>query len=169
MEIVEFFTARQAFKFESNPVMSSRSFYRYQVPGEFAGPDIEALERVRNTEGNEYLRCPLTEDLGGIVAREDDVAPKLRDYLNEHGCIVAERRIITQFDCYVVFRVFNHYNDNPNAPLFRLWRAADLKELSISQYASVEFVDWLKENFDTSGLRFDYIYREEPYESLYEG
>ena len=63
----------------------------------------------------------------------------------------------------MVFGAFNLYNDNPDAPLFRLWHSPDIKELAVSHFASVEFADWLKDNFDTRGLTFHQINREEPY------
>ena len=119
------------------------------------------MEDLYEIDGTKFDVAPLITELGGLVIREE-LAPKLRDYLSDHGCIIAERRIITPLDTYVVFGAFNLYNDNPDAPLFRLWHSPDVKELSMSHYASVEFVDWLKDNFDTRGLKFHQINREEP-------
>ena len=133
-----------------------------QTPEEFAGPDAELMESLYEIDGTKFDHAPLIADLGGLVIREE-LAPKLRDYLNDHGCIIAERRIISPLDTYIVFGAFNLYNDNPDAPLFRLWHSPDIKELSMSHYASVEFMDWLNENFDTRGLTFHQISREEPY------
>ena len=154
-------SARRTFGFTQTSTMNDYTMCCYQTPEEFAGPDAELMEEIQDVDGTEYDHAPLTVRLGGLLIREE-LAPKLRDYLNEHGCIIAERRIITPRDTYIVLRVFNLYNDNPDAPLFRLWRSPKNKELSISQYASVEFVDWLQENFDTRGLRFYNIRRENP-------
>ena len=148
-------------RFKDDPVVNCNSMACSQTPEEFTGPDAELMESLYEIDGTKFDHAPLIADLGGLVIREE-LVPKLRDYLNEHGCIIAERRIITPLDTYVVFGAFNLYNDNPDAPLFRLWHSPDVKELAVSHYASVEFVDWLKENFDTRGLKFYYMSREEP-------
>lgn len=157
--------ARSTFDVVLDPTMDGFDLKYYQKPEDFAGPDFEALEMLQDIDGTEFARHPLTESEGGLLILEE-LAPKLRDYLNEHGCIVAERRVISPHNSYILMRVFNLYNDNPNAPMFRLWRSPTLRELSVSQYASTEFADWLKENFDASGLRFIDVQREEPYERL---
>ena len=150
------------FRFKYDPVVNDYDLSNCQTPEEFTGPDAELMEDLQDIDGTKFDVAPLTAGLGGLVIREE-LAPKLRDYLNEHGCIIAERRIISPLDTYVVFGAFNLYNDNPDAPLFRLWHSPDVKELSMSHYASVEFMDWLNENFDTRGLTFHQINREEPY------
>ena len=161
MFLYEISPPSKVFTFKDDPVVNCNSMAWCQTPEEFAGPDAELVEDLYEIDGTKFDHAPLIADLGGLVIREE-LAPKLRDYLNDHGCIIAERRIISPLDTYVVFGAFNLYNDNPDAPLFRLWHSPDIKELSILHYASVEFVDWLKENFDTRGLEFDYISREEP-------
>ena len=150
------------FTFKYDPVVNDYDLSWSQTPEEFTGPDAELIEEIQDIDGSELDRPSLTGRLGGLLIREE-LAPKLRDYLNDHGCIIAERRIITPRDTYVLFGAFNLYNDNPDAPLFRLWHSPDIKELAVSQYASVEFVDWLKENFDTRGLKFHQISREATY------
>ena len=161
MFLYEISSPSKTFTFKYDPAVSTYAQSWSQTPEEFVGPDAELVEDLYEIDGTKFDVAPLTANLGGLVIREE-LAPKLRDYLNEHGCIIAERRIISPLDTYVLFGVFNLYNDNPDAPLFRIWRSPTSKKLSVYHYASVEFVDWLKENFDTRGLKFYYMTREEP-------
>ena len=162
MFLYEILPPFKAFWFKHDREINDYGMSWCQTPEEFTGPDAELIEEIQDYDGSELDRAPLTARLGGLLIREE-LAPKLRDYLNDHGCIIAERRIITPLDTYVVFGAFNLYNDNPDAPLFRMWRSPRIKKLSERHYASVEFVDWLKENFDIRGLELLQLDHEEPY------
>ena len=128
---------------------------------EFDGQHFEVLEVRKDTDGTPLPQYGLTEALGALVV-ESDLAPAVRDALNQGGAKIAEATFVSQFGTYYGFRAFNLYEETPEAPVFRTRTTPSNPDLWRKQFYTPQFADWLKANFDTRGLSINRVERD-PY------
>lgn len=134
---------------------------------EFDGQSFEVLEVRKDTDGTPMPQYGLTEALGALVA-ESEMAPVIREALNQGGARIAEATFVSQFGTYHGFRAFNLYEDTPQAPVFRTRTTPSNPDLWMDQLYTPQFAEWLQANFDTRGLsinrveRDPYFYRPDP-------
>ena len=124
---------------------------------EFDGQHFEVLEVRKDTDGTPLPQYGLTEALGALVV-ESDIAPAVRDALNQGGAKIAEATFVSQFGTYYGFRAFNLYEETPEAPVFRTRTTPSNPDLWMDQLYTPQFAEWLKTNFDTRGLRLSLIH-----------
>ena len=128
---------------------------------EFDGQHFEVLEVRKDTDGTPLPQYGLTEALGALVV-ESDLAPAVRDALNQGGAKIAEATFVSQFGTYYGFRAFNLYEETPEAPVFRTRTTPSNPDLWMDQYYTPQFAEWLKANVDTRGLSITRVERD-PY------
>lgn len=134
----------------------SSLFMEFQTddPSAVDGKHFEFFEERANTDGTPWSQYGLTEAVGLLTVARDAAEP-LRAKLNENGGVVAECSITSQFGEYVGFRGYSYFWDAPEAAVFRFLQNDDqMTCMSYGQFYSVEFAAWLKDNYDTRGLRF---------------
>jgi len=128
---------------------------------EFDGRKFEVMEDRREVDGSLMPQYGLTEALGALVA-ESEMAPAIREALNQGGARIAEATFVSQFGTYHGFRAFNLYEDTPQAPVFRTRTTPSNPDLWRKQFYTPQFAEWLQANFDTRGVRITRVERD-PY------
>ena len=128
---------------------------------EFDGQTFEVLEDRKEVDGSTMPQYGLTEALGALVV-ESDIAPAVREALNQGGAKIAEATFVSQFGTYYGFRAFNLYEETPEAPVFRTRTTPSNPDLWRKQFYTPQFAEWLKANFDTRGLSINRVERD-PY------
>ena len=85
--------------------------------------DIRSLLRSRNAVRPE-LRIPrFRKRLQVNRAALEESTPSIREQLGRNGAKIAEFTVTTQFDTYRGFRVYNLYEDTPEAPVSRVLKS----------------------------------------------
>lgn len=129
-------------------------FARAVTPGLVDGAVIQAMEYRKEVDGTAMPRFDLSVKFDALIVKKD-LSYIIEDRLKSTETTFEKMTINTQFDSYNGFRAVDFYEENPDASFYRVHLSPPDDGKYWPQFYSDEFIEFLKENFDTRGIEFE--------------
>ncbi len=122
------------------------TFMRAQSPADVAGRVFQGVEDHFDDAGKQLKSYGIGVFYDALYVPADK-ASIIEDELNRYGVEFYTAEIITEYDTYSAFRTFNLKKPDDTSPMCRMPNDIGKWVLSIEQYYSEEFLDFLGKHF----------------------